>query len=275
MEITNPKPFVFVLMPFSDKFADVYEVGIKQACKDAGAYCERVDEQTFDENILERVYNQIAKADVVVADMTGRNPNVFYEVGYAHALNKRVVLLTQKANDIPFDLTHYPHIIYGGKIAALKSQLESRLRWCIENPRDGVSVSDSNIQLTIKDVTSIVIPHYEVLDTRTTVLNIDMYNRSGKIVDADSFSLALIAPEQLHLEEPLVRSIVELSDGRFLHNLMVKCRLFPGGMDTFQISFYPADEHALPLEGEIIIRLFTESWPNDFPFNVETYKFFS
>ena len=60
----------------------------------------------FVEGILERVFNQISKADVIVADMTGRNPNVFYEAGYAHALNKVVVLVTQKTDDIPFDLKH-------------------------------------------------------------------------------------------------------------------------------------------------------------------------
>src|SRR5215208_496120 len=129
MEDTNPKTFVFVLMPFSDEFADIYEAGIKPACKDAGAYCERVDEQIFVESILERLYNQIAKADVIVSDMTGRNPNVFYETGYAHALNKRVILLTQNADDIPFDLKHYSHIVYGGQITTLKSKLEAKIRW--------------------------------------------------------------------------------------------------------------------------------------------------
>ena len=138
MEEIAPKPFVFVLMPFSDEFLDVYEAGIKPACKDAGAFCERVDEQIFVENILERVYNQIATADIIVAEMTGRNPNVFYEVGYAHALNKPVILLTQNAADIPFDLKHYPHIIYGGKIATLKKQLEVRIRWCTQNPQNAL-----------------------------------------------------------------------------------------------------------------------------------------
>src|SRR5215510_3429797 len=103
MEKTSPKSFVFVLMPFHEDFRDIYELGIKQACIDAGAYCERVDEQIFHENILERVYNQIAKADIIVAEMTGKNANVFYETGYAHALNKRVILLTQNVEDIPFD----------------------------------------------------------------------------------------------------------------------------------------------------------------------------
>lgn len=109
---TKPKPFIFVLMPFDETFNDTYKFGIKGAAEDAGCYAERVDEQIFTEGILERVFNQINKADVIVADMTGRNSNVFYEVGYAHALNKIVLLLTQKAEDIPFDLKHHQHTVY-------------------------------------------------------------------------------------------------------------------------------------------------------------------
>ena len=48
--------------------------------------------------------------------MTGRNANVFYEVGYAHALGKIVLLLTKNADDIPFDLKHHQHIVYGGSV---------------------------------------------------------------------------------------------------------------------------------------------------------------
>jgi hypothetical protein len=61
---TKPKAFIFVLMPFSDDFDDVYRAGIKPACTDAGGYCERVDEQIFHESIMERIYNQINKADL-------------------------------------------------------------------------------------------------------------------------------------------------------------------------------------------------------------------
>jgi nucleoside 2-deoxyribosyltransferase len=94
--------FVFVLMPFRDEFTDVYQSGIKLACDLAGVHCEHVGDQKFDETILERVCSQIRAADVIVADMTGCNPNVFYEVGYAHTLQKRVILLTQRPEDIPF-----------------------------------------------------------------------------------------------------------------------------------------------------------------------------
>src|SRR5215467_9797558 len=85
---TGPKPFVLVLMPFKKEFNDTYTFGIKGAADDVGAYAERIDEQIFSEGILDRIFNQISKADVIIADMTGRNPNVFYEVGYAHALGK-------------------------------------------------------------------------------------------------------------------------------------------------------------------------------------------
>lgn len=131
MPAASQKPFVFVLMPFSDEFRDIYEFGIRPACKEAGAFCERVDEQIFKETILQRIYDQIAKADIVVADMTGRNPNVFYEVGYAHALKKDTILLTQKTEDIPFDLKHFRHIVYAGKITELKSDLLKNLRFFI------------------------------------------------------------------------------------------------------------------------------------------------
>ncbi len=131
---TAPKPFVFVLMPFDPVFDDVYKLGIKAAAIEAGGYCERVDEQIFEERMLDRIYNQINKADVIIADLTGKNPNVFYETGYAHALEKKVILLTQHSEDIPFDLKHHYHIVYEGSITNLKDELTRRLKWYFDNP---------------------------------------------------------------------------------------------------------------------------------------------
>ena len=97
--------------------------------------------------MTQRIYNQIGKADIIVDDMIGRNPNVFYETGYAHALNKRVVLLTQKAEDIPFDLKDYPHIVYEGKITNLKQELERRLRWWIDHPTENLACIDAQVNV--------------------------------------------------------------------------------------------------------------------------------
>ncbi len=105
--------FAFVLMPFDESFNDLYRLAIKDPLAQIGIRAERVDEQKFhEETILQRIYNQIEAADFVVADMTGRNPNVFYEVGYAHAKGKTCILLTASTKDIPFDLKHHRHIVY-------------------------------------------------------------------------------------------------------------------------------------------------------------------
>ena len=99
-------------MPFHDDFLNVYRYGIRAAFEDVRdrVYCQRVDEQEYDGLVIDRIYNQIQCADYLVADMTGLNANVFYEVGYAHALQKKVILLAQSHADIPFDLNQYPHM---------------------------------------------------------------------------------------------------------------------------------------------------------------------
>lgn len=120
----SSKPFAFVLMPFDSAFDDVYRLGVKAAAEEQGIFAERVDEQIFhNQGILSRIYDQIKAADVIIADMTGQNPNVFYEVGYAHALEKTCVLLTADAADIPFDMKHHRHIVYGSSILTLRERL--------------------------------------------------------------------------------------------------------------------------------------------------------
>ena len=146
--------FAFVLMPFSEEFKDIYKFGIKEAANDIGIKAERVDEQLYTEGMLSRIYSQIEEADIIITDMTGRNPNVFYEVGYAHAKNKLCLHLTQDTTDIPFDLQHQRHIVYGGSIESLREQLVENLEWAkkeVENYRKSL------IRLQIRDIDAILV----------------------------------------------------------------------------------------------------------------------
>jgi hypothetical protein len=118
--------YAFVLMPFAPSFDDIYKYGIKRPITELGITCERVDEIQYTGGILEQVLKSIDKATFIIADMTGRNPNVFYEVGYCHAVKKDVILCTQTAEDIPFDLRGYNHIVYQGKIKLLEEELRKR-----------------------------------------------------------------------------------------------------------------------------------------------------
>jgi hypothetical protein len=130
LEMQQAKHFAFVLMPFDPSFEDRYKLGIKGAVSQFDdMIAERVDEQMYREGILERIYRQIEVADIIIADMTGQNPNVFYEVGYAHAKGKLCILLTADAGDIPFDLKHRRHIVYNGSITTLRRELIKDLTW--------------------------------------------------------------------------------------------------------------------------------------------------
>ena len=139
--------FVFVLMPFDTIFDDIYKLGIKESATNLGLRAERVDEQKYSEGVLDRIYRQIDLADIIIADMTGQNPNVFYEVGYAHAKEKLCILLTSSANDIPFDLKHRRHIVYEQSISKLKAQLSEDLIWARNIIKD---TQKSHIQVNIK-----------------------------------------------------------------------------------------------------------------------------
>lgn len=145
---TGAKPFVFTLMPFHNDFDDIYKLGIKETCEKAGTYCERVDEQIYEESMLERIYNQINKADIIVADLTTKNPNVFYELGYAHALNKRVILIIQDISEVPFDLKHHPFIVYGKSIQTLQKELKRKLTYFKNNPETTLIPSTFDFEIT-------------------------------------------------------------------------------------------------------------------------------
>lgn len=149
MDNSESDIFAFVLMPFDKSFDDVYLLGIKETAAQLGISAERVDEQIFQEGILERIYRQIDLADLIIADMSGQNPNVFYEVGYAHAKGKLCVLMTENAEDIPFDLKHHRHIVYGESLSGLKDSLAEELAWAkneIENVRS------SKIKVSLKSI---------------------------------------------------------------------------------------------------------------------------
>jgi CheY-like chemotaxis protein len=130
--------YCFVCMPFKEEFDDVYELGIKPVVQNLGFMCERASEIQHNKGILETIYDRIDKAHIIIGDMTGQNPNVYYEIGYAHALKKEVLLLTQKVDDIPFDLRGFNHIVYGGKITTLKKELHLRIEAVYKPSQHGV-----------------------------------------------------------------------------------------------------------------------------------------
>ena len=105
-------PSVFVLMPFDDEFNSVYSGFLEDVLRAKGFEVTRADNIENQRSIMKDVIEGIVKSDLIVADLTSSNPNVYYELGIAHALGKPVIHLTQALEEVPFDLRAYRFIEY-------------------------------------------------------------------------------------------------------------------------------------------------------------------
>lgn len=126
--IDNQK--VFVIMPFTLEWSSrIWLQMLKPTIEKRGLNPMRADD-LYGHDIMEDIWHGILSAKFVIADITGRNPNVFYELGIAHTLGKEVILITQNKDDIPFDLNRYRHIIYQDNYDGyehLKSKLDATI----------------------------------------------------------------------------------------------------------------------------------------------------
>jgi hypothetical protein len=103
---------VFVLMPFAEELKPVYTERILPVVKQLGLSCKRGDDFFSSASVIDEVWDSIFHAKLCIADCTGRNPNVFYELGIVHTIGKPCVLLAQSIDDIPFDIRHRRFIVY-------------------------------------------------------------------------------------------------------------------------------------------------------------------
>lgn len=122
---------VFTIMPFTEVWSDtLWKHLIKPTVESLGLNALRADD-LYGQNIMEDVWKGILQSSIIIADITGRNANVFYELGIAHTLGKNVILLTQNVKDIPFDLNVYRHIVYNTSIPGgddLKERLGNAIK---------------------------------------------------------------------------------------------------------------------------------------------------
>lgn len=103
----------FVLMPFAETFDEVY-AEIKRALRTVGFACQRADDLDVNRPIMTNIVCEIISSHFVIADLTDKNANVFYEVGVAHSFRDlaNVILISQSIDFVPFDLRHLPIILY-------------------------------------------------------------------------------------------------------------------------------------------------------------------
>lgn len=127
------RPRAFVVMQFSDEFDKLYAEVIRPVCAEFGFEAIRADDQYTSGLIINDIVRAIHEASVVVADITPDNPNVYYEVGFAHGVGKSTILLCDRERErLPFDLSGFRTLFYHNVIGG-KQDVAHRLRRHLES----------------------------------------------------------------------------------------------------------------------------------------------
>jgi hypothetical protein len=128
----------FVIMPFGTPFDDYFLKIYKPAIEESGLTPMRADDIYHPGDIMRTIWKLTYQAEVILADLTNKNPNVFYEMGLAHALKKPVIIITQSRDDIPFDLRPQRNIEYNKDVhnwgEILKIKITEYIKNTLETP---------------------------------------------------------------------------------------------------------------------------------------------
>ena len=135
----------FVIMPFGGDFDEVFTELIEPTLSDIGFTVTRADLSNNQEQILKDIVNMIADAELVIADVTGLNGNVMYELGLAHAMGRKTAIITRNIEELPFDLRSYRATSYKTTFTAAPA-LAKRLKEIGQGVIDGTATFGNPVQ---------------------------------------------------------------------------------------------------------------------------------
>ncbi|MFH1304613.1 MAG: hypothetical protein ABIK07_26470, partial [Planctomycetota bacterium] len=205
---------------------------------------------------------------------TGKNANVFYEVGYAHALGKPTILITKNADDIPFDLKHFPHIIYKESISDLRVKLMNRVKWFVEHPANEYKKSEVELDLYFGEINlSEMVPVYDCnistgFDFKESLT---IHNTSTKTLTNDDYSFNIISRFLIQKPSPIFNvryTITRLPTGEFQSTFGNQGRLLPSAYQSVEVNLTHADSVTRkPTKGDqekVIFRIITKNGSREF-----------
>lgn len=172
-------------MPFKKELKDYYENLLKPIVKSLGFECVRSDEDIFPVGIMKKIVENIYSSDVVIADLTFLNPNVFYELGVSHAIGNKTIMLMREdlLKKAPFDINHYPILKYDKD--GNNNDFKKRLRQCLRALDQWSSLPTNPIQdfkPKLNDVLS------SRLDEKTATIKTKSLSKKDRL-----FNMVLIA----------------------------------------------------------------------------------
>ncbi|WP_104403223.1 hypothetical protein [Vibrio penaeicida] len=127
-KVKSEQPKAFIVMQFTDEFNSLYTEVIKPICEAYGYEVVRADNMYTNTQLIQDITTAIRESSLILADITPDNPNVYYEVGYAHALDKPTILLCDRTREkLPFDVSGFRCIFYENSISG-KVKVENVLK---------------------------------------------------------------------------------------------------------------------------------------------------
>lgn len=210
-------------MPFDPKFREVYVEVYKTVCEKNDLDCWRVDEISRPGSITRDIVEGIIDAEVVIADLTSQNPNVFYELGIAHSVGNKTIMTAQTLHDVPFDIRSYRVLVYDQTISGSR-QLAEDLDKALKELLAAMDRTSNPVQEAVASRSPIgskrKIPLLKYVDVALLPTQMQHWLRANNVVYAED--VAAIDLEKLANSEGIGKE----SLGQFLRQV-VKHDLYP------------------------------------------------
>jgi hypothetical protein len=202
-DVERAVPRCFVIMSFKPELRAIYEKIYKPACRQLGVECLRIDESYMPGSITTDIMYKILDADFIIADLTLLNPNVFYELAFAHAVRKPVILTTQESRDKqPFDVQSLRAFRYDesnkGK-RNLRRKIDESIKTVLTTPTadfdNPIEEAMKRRGLAIRDESTAAGESTVMLDKTRLLQIIDLHKRST------SYLADIILEQTIYLQE--------------------------------------------------------------------------
>lgn len=199
----KPKKTCFVIMPISDvdgydkgHFSRVYEYIIKPACKNAGFEPIRADDTSKANVIIVDILQQILKADMAICDISSRNANVFYELGFRQAFNKKTVLIRDNKTAMPFDISSIRTLPYNAnlRIDEVNNSVSEITKALQET--ESAKEDEINSLLNLLSVEKAVLPNKHKMTAETSLILSAINELSYKLNKPEKTSWSLFDESQ-------------------------------------------------------------------------------